>query len=98
MLYDRWVLDVPKLLDLAAIYGPDNATLMQQLMQQVLAVTNTLPAALQPHRYLTLTVFRSLHRRFWCNLSMGEISGTLGLPCQPTCRMYKSAANRLQHN
>ena len=35
MLYDRWVLDVPKLLDLTAIYGPDNAGLVQQLMQQV---------------------------------------------------------------
>ena len=35
LLYDKWVLDVPKLLDLAAIYGPDNAVLVQQLMQQV---------------------------------------------------------------
>ncbi|KAL0032304.1 hypothetical protein WJX79_003738 [Trebouxia sp. C0005] len=37
-LYDRWVLDVPKLLDLAAIYGPDNAKLLQQLLQQVFKV------------------------------------------------------------
>ncbi len=37
VLYDRWVLDVPKLLDLAAIYGPDNAKLLQQLLQQVSA-------------------------------------------------------------
>lgn len=36
LLYDKWVLDVPKLLDLAAIYGPDNAPLVQQLMSQVL--------------------------------------------------------------
>lgn len=35
LLYDKWVLDVPKLLDLAAIYGPDNVALVQQLMQQV---------------------------------------------------------------
>lgn len=35
LLYDKWVLDVPKLLDLAALYGPDNAGLVQQLMQQV---------------------------------------------------------------
>ena len=42
LLYDKWVLDVPKLLDLAAIYGPDNAPLVQQLMQQV---TTTLPDA-----------------------------------------------------
>lgn len=35
LLYDKWVLDVPKLLDLAAIYGPDNPALVQQLMQQV---------------------------------------------------------------
>lgn len=35
LLYDKWVLDIPKLLDLAAIYGPDNAALVQQLMQQV---------------------------------------------------------------
>lgn len=38
VLYDRWVLDVPKLLDLAAIYGPDNAKLLQQLLQQVFKV------------------------------------------------------------
>ncbi|KAL3156739.1 hypothetical protein ABBQ38_001014 [Trebouxia sp. C0009 RCD-2024] len=38
LLYDKWVLDVPKLLDLAAIYGPDNAVLVQQLMQQVFKV------------------------------------------------------------
>ncbi|DBB14005.1 TPA: hypothetical protein ACH3X3_000976 [Trebouxia sp. C0006] len=38
ILYDRWVLDVPKLLDLAAIYGPDNAKLLQQLLQQVFKV------------------------------------------------------------
>ena len=37
LLYDKWVLDIPKLLDLAAIYGPDNAPLVQQLMQQVKA-------------------------------------------------------------
>lgn len=36
LLYDRWVLDVPKLLDLTAIYGPDNAALVQQLMQQAI--------------------------------------------------------------
>lgn len=35
LLYDKWVLDVPKLLDLAAIYAPDHAGLVQQLMQQV---------------------------------------------------------------
>ncbi|KAL3132505.1 hypothetical protein ABBQ32_009050 [Trebouxia sp. C0010 RCD-2024] len=38
LLYDKWVLDVPKLLDLAAIYGPDNAVLVQKLMQQVFKV------------------------------------------------------------
>lgn len=35
LLYDKWVLDIPKLLDLAAIYGPDNAVLVQQLIPQV---------------------------------------------------------------
>ena len=35
MLYDKWILDVPKLLDLAAIYGPDNTLLLQKLLQQV---------------------------------------------------------------
>lgn len=38
ILYDRWLLDVPKLLDLAAIYGSDNAKLLQQLLQQVFKV------------------------------------------------------------
>ena len=35
MLYDKWLLDVPKLLDLSAIYGPDNALLLHQLLKQV---------------------------------------------------------------
>ena len=35
MLYDLWLLDVPKLMDLAVLYGQDNATLLLQFMQQV---------------------------------------------------------------
>jgi hypothetical protein len=35
-LYDRWLLDVPKLLDLAAIYGPSNPGLVARLVAQLL--------------------------------------------------------------
>lgn len=37
-MYDRWLLDVPKLMDLAAIYGPTNKALVQQLIGQLLAL------------------------------------------------------------
>ena len=36
LLYDKWLLDVPKLLDIAVLYGGDNPKLVQQLMQKVL--------------------------------------------------------------
>ncbi|KAF8062062.1 hypothetical protein HT031_004322 [Scenedesmus sp. PABB004] len=35
-LYDRWLVDVPKLMDLAVLYGPGNPELTRQLLQQVL--------------------------------------------------------------
>ena len=37
MLYDLWLLDVPKLLDLAALYGTGSPKLVHRLMQQVIA-------------------------------------------------------------
>ena len=35
LLYDRWLLDVPKLLDVAAIYGPANPRIVSQLLCSV---------------------------------------------------------------
>ena len=35
MLYNDWLLDMPKLLDIAVLYGRDNPALVQQLMQKV---------------------------------------------------------------
>ena len=35
LLYNDWLLDVPKLLDIAVLYGRDNTALVQQLMQKV---------------------------------------------------------------
>ncbi len=35
LLYEKWLLDVPKLLDIAVLYGRDNPELVQQLMQKV---------------------------------------------------------------
>ena len=37
MLYDLSLLDVPKLLDLAALYGTGSPKLVHRLMQQVIA-------------------------------------------------------------
>eukprot|EP00983_Pelagomonas_calceolata_P090206 1157391-Pelagomonas_calceolata.AAC.7 len=34
-LYDRWLLDVPKLLDVAALYGPANPRLVSQFLSSV---------------------------------------------------------------
>jgi hypothetical protein len=35
LLYDNWWLDVPKLLDIAALYGPSNQGLVGRFMQQL---------------------------------------------------------------
>ncbi len=35
LVYDRWMLDVPKLLDVAALYGPDNLQLTREFMSKV---------------------------------------------------------------
>lgn len=35
LLYNRWLLDIPKLLDIAALYGPDNPEVMRQFMTKV---------------------------------------------------------------
>ena len=35
MLYNAWLLDMPKLLDIAVLYGRDNPALVQQLMHKV---------------------------------------------------------------
>ena len=34
-LYDRWLLDIPKLLDLAGIYGPSNSPIITQLITNI---------------------------------------------------------------
>jgi hypothetical protein len=36
LLYDRWLVDVPKLMDLAVLYGPGSSQLVAQLLQQLL--------------------------------------------------------------
>jgi activating signal cointegrator complex subunit 2 len=36
LLYDRWLLDVPKMMDLAVLFGPGSSRLTQQLLQQLL--------------------------------------------------------------
>ena len=38
LLYNKWLLDMPKLLDIAVLYGRDNPALVQQLMQMVTSV------------------------------------------------------------
>ena len=35
ILYDRWLIDVPKLLDVAALFGPTNTHLVSQLLDKV---------------------------------------------------------------
>lgn len=36
LLYDRWLVDVPKLMDLAVLYAPGSSQLVAQLLQQLL--------------------------------------------------------------
>jgi hypothetical protein len=48
LLYDGWLLDVPKLLDLAALYGPSNPGLLRRMMS---AVRRGLPAAVSACTY-----------------------------------------------
>ncbi|MEW5300920.1 MAG: hypothetical protein WDW36_003812 [Sanguina aurantia] len=38
LLYDQWLLDVPKLMDVCVLYGPTNTALLKQFMQQVFAL------------------------------------------------------------
>lgn len=38
ILYDQWLLDVPKLMDVCVLYGPANPALLQRFMQQVCVI------------------------------------------------------------
>lgn len=38
MLYNRWLVDVPKMMDLAVLYAPGNSQLVQQLLHQLLVL------------------------------------------------------------
>ncbi len=38
LLYNRWILDIPKLMDVAALYGRANPDLTQRFMRQVRAL------------------------------------------------------------
>lgn len=44
-LYNDWLLDMPKLLDIAVLYGRDNPQLVQQLMLKVMAHKSILKSA-----------------------------------------------------
>ncbi len=55
LLYDRWLLDVPKLLDIAALYGPDNPDLTRQLLSKVEFFT--------VHRHVSLHMGSSARQR-----------------------------------
>lgn len=37
LLYDKWLLDAPKILDLCVLYGPSNRDLTSRLVKQVRA-------------------------------------------------------------
>ena len=52
LLYDGWLLDVPKLLDLAALYGPSNPGLLRRLMSAVRTLLAALSACMHSqHRH-----------------------------------------------
>lgn len=36
MLYNKWLVDVPKMMDLAVLYAPGSSQLVQQLLHQLL--------------------------------------------------------------
>ena len=59
MLYDLWLLDVPKLLDLAALYGTGSPKLVHRLMQQVMGADSA------PVLYHLLTWQLCMHSS-WC--------------------------------
>lgn len=44
-MYNDWLLDMPKLLDIAVLYGRDNPQLVQQLMLKVMAHKSILKSA-----------------------------------------------------
>lgn len=38
LLYGKWLLDVPKMMDIAVLYGPGTSQLTRQLLQQLLVL------------------------------------------------------------
>lgn len=40
MVYDKWLLDVPKLLDITAIYGPANPEIIRKLIENAIKTTD----------------------------------------------------------
>ena len=61
LLYNKWWLDVPKLLDIAALYGPSNKSLVGQLLQQLVKLQ---PKYLQVGRLLVLQWGGLLYRAY----------------------------------
>jgi activating signal cointegrator complex subunit 2 len=38
LLYNKWLVDVPKMMDLAVLYAPGSSQLVRQLLQQLLTL------------------------------------------------------------
>ena len=35
MIYDNFIFDVPKIMDLCVLYGPSNSTLLMKMLQNI---------------------------------------------------------------
>lgn len=53
LLYNKWLMDVPKMMDLAVLYAPGSAQLVQQLLHQLLVLQ---PRYAQVCRLLSLNL------------------------------------------
>lgn len=38
IMYDEWIIDIPKIIDLISIYGADNSEILRQLFNQVMKI------------------------------------------------------------
>jgi len=67
-LYDRWLLDVPKLLDVAALYGPTNPGLVSQLLRGVFELQPQYAGDVQVCVYVRMLVhvYASVRELCWC--------------------------------
>ena len=82
VLYDLWLLDVPKLLDLAALYGTGSPKLVHRLMQQVMGADS---APVLCHLLTWQLCMHSSWCTACCSMSAADFSSVPPVAAHLTC-------------